>query len=83
MVDSGRQILPSATLRGSSAEHAGPCRRSIQPPLACELRLETFGILPGTRGVFRRKRLLAMIIISTALYYLQASNPCQESAVAK
>lgn len=42
MIDSGRQILLSATLHGSSAGHAGTCRRSIQPPLACELRLETF-----------------------------------------
>lgn len=81
MVDSGRQILPSATLRGSSAGHAGPCRRSIQPRLTCELRLETFGILPGTRGVFRRKRLLVIIIAT--VYYLQASNPWEQSTVAE
>lgn len=35
-----------------------------------ELRLETFGILPGTRGAFRLGGLL-VIIIATA-FYLQA-----------
>lgn len=38
-----------------------------------ELQLETFGILPGTRGVFRRKGLLAIIIAT--ICYLQALRP--------